>query len=143
VREIAGGEEFALPLLGGGVVDLEDVELRPGIAIGEGVEAGAEEDVLSDSAGDGAGEVVFGVTAAGDEVCPHCDGKWPIDAGGSTVNLLDVGLSEKRNGDGIGEDERLVVELVRGAAESDAESGARWDCLLHRGSSEGCEAASR
>ena len=44
-------EEFALPLLGGGVVDFEDAEMRVGVAVGEGVEAGAEQDVLSDAAG--------------------------------------------------------------------------------------------
>ena len=51
-----GDEEFALPLLGGGVVDLEDAEGGVGIAVGEGVEACAEEDVLGDAAGDGLGE---------------------------------------------------------------------------------------
>ena len=41
--QAGGGEEFALPLLGGGVVDLEDVQVRVRVAVGEGVEAGAEE----------------------------------------------------------------------------------------------------
>jgi hypothetical protein len=58
-------EEFALPLLGGGVVDLEDAEAGVGVAVGEGVEACAEEDVLGDTVADGLGELVFGVAAAG------------------------------------------------------------------------------
>ena len=113
------------------MVDLEDVELGPGIAIGEGVESGAEEDVLADSAGDGAGEVIFGVAAAGDEVRSHGDREWPIMRGGA-VKLLGVGFSEKRNSDWVVEDQGLVVKLVRGTAEGDAERGAGWDGLLHR-----------
>ena len=130
-RNSAGLEELALPLLGGRVVDFEDMEVRPGIAIGEGVESGSEEDVLADSVGDGAGEVIFGVAAAGYEVRPHRDGEWPIHASGGAANLLCVGFSEKRNSDWVGEDHRLVVKLVGRAAESDAESGPGWDGLLH------------
>ncbi len=125
----AGLEEVALPLLSSRVVDLEDVELRPGVAVGEGVETGAEKNVLADSVGDGAGEVVFGIAAAGDEMGAHRDREWPL-AGGS-AELFGVGWAEYWDGDGIVEDDRPVVELVRGAAEGDTERGAGWDCLLH------------
>jgi len=44
-RDPAGLEEFALPFLRGGMVDLEDVETRVGVAVGEGVQAGSEQDI--------------------------------------------------------------------------------------------------
>jgi hypothetical protein len=123
-------QEFALPLLRGGMIDLEDAERRVGIAVGEGVEAGAEQDVLVDSAGDGLGEKVFGVAAAGDEEGAQADGErarlavW-IAARGA----LDLGgvRAEDGDGDGVVEHQRLgVVELVGGAAHGDTERGARW-----------------
>ena len=65
-RQVTGFEQLALPLLGGGMIDLEDAKVRVGIAVSEGVEARTEENVLRD-APDGSGKVVFGVAAAGDE----------------------------------------------------------------------------
>ena len=44
------------------------------------LEASAEEDVLEDSADDGAGQVVFGIAAAGDEKGAQRDREWPIRA---------------------------------------------------------------
>ena len=123
-------QEFALPLLRRRVVDLEDTQVGVGIAVGEGVEAGAEQDVLGDSARYGAGEEVFGVAAAGDKKRPQGDGEWPGCAR-CAAKFLAIGVAENWNSDGILEDERLVVELVRGAAQGDTEGGAGWDSLLH------------
>ncbi len=111
------------------MVDLEDVKPRPGIAIGEGIESGAEQDVLLDSIGDGAGEIIFGVAAAGDEMGAHGDREWPFAWG--TAEFLGVGWTEDRDGDRVREDQGLVVKLVSGATQSDAERGAGWECLLH------------
>ena len=60
----ASGEESALPLLRGGKVDFEDAQVGKRIAIGEGVEAGAENYVLRDALRDGLGQPVFSVAAA-------------------------------------------------------------------------------
>src|ERR1700744_2346113 len=71
IREVDGlgngrlAEQIALPELSGGKIDLEDPEMREGIAIGECVEASAEEDVLGEAFFDGCGEIVFGIAAAG------------------------------------------------------------------------------
>jgi hypothetical protein len=65
--QIAGLEQLTLPLLCGGMVDLEDSKVRVGIAVSKGVEACTEENVLCDALGDGSGKVVFGVAAAGNE----------------------------------------------------------------------------
>lgn len=52
--------------------------------------------------------------------------------GGGLVKFGKVLLAEDGDGDGVFEDERLrVIKLVRGAAESDAQGGAGWDCGLH------------
>ena len=112
--EVGGEEELSLPGLGGGVVDLEDLEMRVGVAVGEGVEAGTEEDVLGDSAGDSPGEEVFGVTAAGDEEGAKSDGERArlvrgIAAGGA----FDFGgvRAEDGDGDGVSEYERVGVGI--------------------------------
>src|SRR5271156_2191963 len=43
-------QQFALPLLGSWVVDLKDTKLGKGIPIGEGIESGAQKNILFDAA---------------------------------------------------------------------------------------------
>jgi hypothetical protein len=50
----AGFEELALPLLRRGVVDLEDAKVWVRVAVSEGVEAGAEKNILRNALFDGA-----------------------------------------------------------------------------------------
>ena len=130
-------EELALPGLGGGVVDLEDAQVRVGVAVGEGVEAGAEQDVLGDAARDGLGEQVFGVTAAGDEEGAQADGEGArLVRGIAAGSAFDLGgvRAEDGDGDGVVEDEgRGVVELVGGAAHGDTQGGARRARVVARG----------
>jgi len=92
------------------MVDLEDAELRPGVSVGEGVEAGAKQDVLGDTACDGLSEQVFRVTAAGDDegaqarqrtAAAYAPGSRP----GVRSTPSDVG-AEDGDGDRIVEDER-------------------------------------
>jgi hypothetical protein len=66
---VGGGKQFALPGLRGGRIDFEDAEAEPRkrVAVGEGIESGAEQNVLTDSAGDGGGELLFSITAANGE----------------------------------------------------------------------------
>ncbi len=73
-RDVFGVKALALPFLRGRVIDLEDAEVRERIAIREGVEAGAEDDELSDAAADGEGEFVFGVAGAGGHEGAHVAG---------------------------------------------------------------------
>ena len=123
-------EEVPLPLLGGGVVDLEDSQVSVRVAIGEGVEAGSEEDVLGGAGGDGIDksvEIVFSVAAAGEEEGAQGDGKGFMKFIGGFGELFRVLLAEHGDGDGVFEDEgRRVVELMGGATKGDAEGGARW-----------------
>jgi hypothetical protein len=105
------------------MVDLEDTNVWIRIAVSEGVQTGAEENVLSDSSSDGVGEVVFGVAAAGDKKRTQTDGERAIGTCGSAAKLLGVGGTENRNSDWIIKYERLrVVKLVRGATQRYAES---------------------
>jgi hypothetical protein len=99
------------------MVNLEDMDLRPGIAISEGVEPCAEQDVLADSVRHGAGEIVFGIPAAANQVRPHRDGESPVSAAGSAAQLFGVSLPQDWNSDRVFEDERGIVELMRGTAE--------------------------
>jgi hypothetical protein len=117
------------------MVDLEDVEAGVGVAVGEGVEACTEEDVLGDSVGDGLGERVFGVAAAGDHEGAEGDGVGTLFevgvAAGCAVELFGVG-AEDGDGDGVSEDEGMgVEELVRGSAQGHAESSTGWACVFH------------
>jgi hypothetical protein len=123
-------EEVALPSLGGGVIDLEDAQVDAVVAIGKGVETGSEEDVLG-GAGDGgideSVEIVFGVAAACKEESAQGDGEGFMKFIGGFGELFRVLLAEHGDGDGVFEDEgRRVVELMGGAAKSDAEGGAGW-----------------
>src|SRR5207244_1294216 len=102
------------------------------IAVGEGVEARTEENILRDALGDGPGERVFRVAAARDEERAKGDGERAVRTGGSTAKLFVKGGTEDRNGDGVVEDERpCVVKLVRSAAQGYAEGGSRWVGVLH------------
>ena len=126
------GEEVALPLLGGGVVDLEDAEVGVGVAVGEGVEAGSEEDVLGDSVGDGCCELVLGVAAAGDDEGAEGGGEGLVELGGGLVEVGGVLGAEDGDGDGVFEDVgRGIVDLMGRSAESYAEGGAGWAGFLH------------
>jgi hypothetical protein len=65
-RNVTGLEEFLLPLLRRGVINLKDAKVGVGIAVCEGVEACSEENVLRHALGNCSGESVFSIAAAGD-----------------------------------------------------------------------------
>ena len=132
---MAGGEEFAFPLLRCRVVDLEDTQHGVRVAVGEGVQAGAEQHVLRNAACDCGGKEVFGVAAAGDEEGTQTDGVRALllvgGGFGCAAKLIGVG-AEDGDCEGIVEDERGSVEdLVSSPAEGDAEGGARGARLFH------------
>jgi IMP dehydrogenase len=122
-----------LPELSAGVVDLEDAEMEPGVAVGEGVEACAQDQVLAGALGYGLCEQVFSVAAAGDEKGAHGDGVRLLGAGDVGVDGP-AGAAEDGQRDGVVEDQWIVIEAVCGAAQGDAERGAGWGGCLHVGS---------
>jgi hypothetical protein len=131
-RDVAGCEEFALPLLGRWVVDFEDVQAGVGIAVGEGVEASSEQDILRDTVGYGLREIVFGVAAARNEESAKRHGKRLVQFGSGAVNFGKIYLAENGNGDRVIEDERRrVIELVRGSAQGYAECSSGRTGWLH------------
>ena len=73
------------------MIDLEDAEVGERIAIREGVEAGAEDDELSDAAADGEGEFVFGVAGAGGN-------QWRVACGGQVAQHRRAGLPHQASG---------------------------------------------
>jgi hypothetical protein len=114
------------------MVDLEDPELRVRVAVSERVEACSEEDVLRNTLGNGAGERVFGVAAAGNEEGAKGDGERTVRTGGRAAKLFGVSSAEYRDGDGVVEDERSrVVELVRGTTQGHAKCSSGWTGVLH------------
>jgi hypothetical protein len=128
----AGFEELALPLLRSGVVDLEDAKMRIRVAVGERVEACSEQDVLRNTLGNGVSEVVFSVTAAGDEEGAKADGERTVRTGGRATKLFGIGGPEDGDGDRVIEDKRLsVVELVCGATQGHAKCRSRGCNRLH------------
>lgn len=99
--------------------------------MGEGIQAGPEQNILSDAGGDGAAQVVFGIAAAGYEMRSHGDRKRPVFPRRSAPQLLGIRVSQDGNRDRIVKDHRAVMYLVRRPAESHAEGCPRWDSLLH------------
>ena len=99
--EAAGFKQVALPLLRRGVVDLEDAKLRVRVAVGEGVEACSEENVLCDALSDGVRERVFGVAAAGDEEGAEGDGERTVGTGGCAAKLFTIRFAKDGNGDWV------------------------------------------
>ncbi len=107
------------------------------IAVGVGIEAGSEEDVLRDGMrlGERTGELIFGVAAARNEEGAKGQGEGFVEFRDGLVEFLGVLVAEDGDGDGVVEDAGWgVVDLVGGAAESYTERGAAWARLLHVGS---------
>jgi len=109
-----------------GNVDFKNMESWEWVAIGEGVQAGTEDDVLGDACGDGGGEIVFGIAAAGDHV--------GAEGAGSGVGVTDRIGEEFRakdgNCDGVVEEDWPVQKLVSCATAGDcAGSHADAACL--------------
>ena len=121
-------EHETLPLLRGGEIDLENVEGGEWVAVGEGVEACAEEDVLGDAEGDGVGQLIFGEAAARSPEAAEVLG----DGMAGTVEVAGVALGNEGQRDRVVEDAGLLHELVRGTADGDAESGAAGLAVFHR-----------
>ncbi len=102
------------------------------IAMSEGVEARAQQNVLRDAIRYSLRQLVFRVAAARDEEGAEGDGEGLVEFRRGAVDLFGVGLAEDGYGDGIIEDARWsVVDLVRGAAHGYAQSGSRWARGLH------------
>ena len=132
-RNPRGRQGLAFPVLRRRVVDLEDLELvhQPG-PVAERVKPGAEDDILPDTVGDGAGEPVFGVPAAADHLRP---GRRQYGMAGVVPVVVDelVGaVAEQRRSYDVSEDERgRIDDEVRGARCRCHECGLAWpgkDC---------------
>jgi len=123
-------ELVALPGLGGGMVDFEDSHAGMGVAVGEGIESGAEDNVLRDALGDGASEFVFGEAAAG--------GHEGAEGAGESVMLFGIGAeiicgfgADDAESERIVENFRVVEKLVRGAADGHSICGFAEFSWLH------------
>jgi hypothetical protein len=121
---------LAFPFLRGGVIDLEDAEIRVRVAIGKGVEASAEDYELGDAAADGEGEFVFGVAGAGGHEGAHVAGCWR-EAVRETRDGSGGFAADDADRERVFEHFWSVEELVRGAAEGDALGGSAGTALDH------------
>jgi len=120
-------EHEALPLLGRGEIDLEDVERGERVAVGEGVESCAEDDVLGDAASDGEGELIFSEAAAGGHEATEVLG----DGMAGALEIACVAFGDEGKRDGVVEDAGLLHELVSGTADGDAEGGSAGLAVFH------------
>ena len=107
---------------------------RPGygIPIREGVQARAEQNILSNAGRDSPAQVVFGIAAARHQKGPQPNRERPIGPQWSPPQLLRVSLPQDRNGNRVGKDHRRVVKLVSGAAQRHAKRSSGWDGLLQK-----------
>ena len=113
-----------LPGLGRGMVDLEDLEALGVVAVGEGVEARAEEAVLADSCGVGNCELLFGVAAAGDEKSSKGCREGATAFVWGPAKLFGVGGAKDADGERIFKEQGAVDDLVSGATQGYPEGGA-------------------
>ena len=114
------------------MVDLKHPKLSMRIAVGEGIEAGAEDNVLPHAALDGLRQLVFCVAAP----CHH---KRTKGASNRVIAFFRTGAqllgrfrSDNRHSQRIVEHFRLVKKLVGGAAESNLVRGPAESSLLQR-----------
>jgi hypothetical protein len=114
------------------MIDFKDAQLRVGVSIGKGIEARAQQYILAKARGERAAEMIFRVAATGDYERAEREREGPVQVNGSSAQFTGIGRAKNWNGDRIGEDDRRVVKLMRGAAEGNAECGSRWSSLLHR-----------
>jgi len=120
-------KKSALPELRGGVVHLKDAELRPGIAIGEGVQARAQQHILIHAFRRSSGELIFRQPAPRSHKSAKSTG-----IGMSLLFGLKVkALAKNGNSNGIVQDGWLVEKLMYGAADRNAESGAAGQSCFH------------
>ena len=126
-RDLGFGEHGLLPLLGGGKIDFEDVQRGKWIAIGKGVEPGAENHVLSYAQRHCFGKLVFNIAAAHG----HEGAKVAGDAVTGALHLAGMGGPDQADCYWIVEDRRMVHQLMRGAANGHTESGLAGAASLH------------
>ena len=77
-------KQVPFPLLRGRVIHLKDTQPRVRISIGEGVEARAEQNILSNAGSNGPAQVVLGIPAASHQKGPQRNGERPIGPAGSS-----------------------------------------------------------
>lgn len=83
---------------------------------------------MHDAARDGESELVFGEAAARGHEAAEVPGNRMAGA----IEIARVPLGDKRQRDGIVENAGLLHQLVRGAADGDAQSGAARLAVLHK-----------
>jgi len=109
-RDLRSGEPLALKCLGGRVIDLEDTDrARPArLAVGKGVEAGTQDQVLHKPARDGFCQAVLRIAAADQEAGPPlpCEGMAEDRRQPASRRARDI---DELRGDRVVEDFRLVV----------------------------------
>ena len=117
-------EAATLPRLGAGLVDLEDPEAGAelGPALGESVEAGAEDDVLGDAGGGLLGHQVLDEAGAGHDRGPEPAGADRMHVG--TVAPVGVGCRQLQADDVLEHVRRRVDLDVQRPPERDPHGGA-------------------
>ena len=120
-------EQFAFPLLGGGKIHFEDAQRRKWIAVREGIETRAEDHVLRHAALHRFGQLVFNKAAAG----RHVGAEIARHLFHGAVQVAREARPNEPNGKGIVQNRRRVGQLVRGAANSHAQSGFAGSAGLH------------
>ncbi len=131
-RDAGRLQQIALPLLGGGMIDLEDAQIRIRIAAGEGIETGAQNHVLSGGRGcpalNGFRELILGVAATNRHEGADGRGGRFHPIGSQSGRLFGPENAERQ---GVVENQRTIVNLMRRAAQGYAEGGAAGLGFLH------------
>jgi hypothetical protein len=99
------------------------------VAVGEGVEACAEDDVLRYAASDCVGQLIFSEAAARG----HEAAEVLRNGVAGALEIAGVAVGDEGQRDGVVEDAGLFHELVRGTANGDAEGGSAGLAVFHDG----------
>jgi len=75
------------------MVYFKHTQLRPGIPIGESIQACPEQNILPHARSDGSRQIVLRVPAARDDMRPQGDGERPVGSHGRAPQLLHIGVT--------------------------------------------------
>ncbi len=105
------------------MVDLEDLQVRMRISPGEGVQTGAQHQILPHPARIGRVQAVLGVAAAGDHMGPERAVERVLMLVELVQQPLGGGLADDPGGEGIVQHLGIVEQLVGGPAHGHAPGG--------------------
>jgi hypothetical protein len=114
------------------MIDLKHMQLGVRISMRKGIQSRAQQNVLRNAIGNSVRKVVLRVAAARNQKGAKPDRERPVRTHGRTSKFFGITRTEDRNRNRILKHKGpRIVELVRSAAQGNAERSSRWTGGLH------------